>query len=558
MLEESLVSGKVIVTNFSKKYCITSTELLDSNLFDRILNLYLIHLSKNNIQIYNYVKTLNIVETLKLLIVFDSHALKTELNKTLFLEFVENFYDFWRSFERYAIIINKDTSSALQQTNFISSMENFTNLVLETYRKIEENLMGHMNNVYRQLNAGVNLGVVISRTDWVFPDEYKNLSRIDFVKKVILQPPFFVYTKQNKRTGTFNEVFKNPIENLQFDCNEWLCFPVKIGNMLSFVYFHSDFMAQGLSLSNLFQMADEHEYKNKKPDLILIFGAKNGNKEIEYPFYVDKKNDIIVGFLNHNEKIDYFGYMKKMLLTIFNIKMIERGNLPIHGAMVHIVFKNGSKKNIVLMGDSGAGKSESLEAFRQLAGEHIEYMKTIFDDMGYFKIKNGKVYASGTEIGAFIRLDDLDKEYAYKTMDRSIFINPDKTNSRIVIPISTFDIINKDYEVEYFLYANNYEDKQEIEFFDSVENAKKIFVNGARMAKGTTQEIGLTTSFFANPFGPVQRMEETNKLIDIFFDTLFKNGVKIGQIRTKLGLVGLEHSGPIGASKALFETINKS
>lgn len=34
-------------------------------------------------------------------------------------------------------------------------------------------------------------------------------------------------------------------------------------------------------------------------------------------------------------------------------------------------------------------------------------MNVIFDDMGTFKNIDGKIYAYGTEIGAFVRLDDL-------------------------------------------------------------------------------------------------------------------------------------------------------
>ena len=79
----------------------------------------------------------------------------------------------------------------------------------------------------------------------------------------------------------------------------------------------------------------------------------------------------MVGYVSHSEEIDYFGYMKKMTLTLHNLVMIKRGYLPIHGAMVNVELKNGKSANIVIMGDSGAGKSESLEAFRTLSEEYI-------------------------------------------------------------------------------------------------------------------------------------------------------------------------------------------
>ncbi len=87
--------------------------------------------------------------------------------------------------------------------------------------------------------------------------------------------------------------------------------------------------------------------------------------------------------------------------------------MPIHGAMVNVVLKNGKEANIVIMGDSGAGKSESLEAFRALSEEYISDMTIIFDDMGVFKNVDGIIKGYGTEIGAFVRLDDLDQGYAF-------------------------------------------------------------------------------------------------------------------------------------------------
>ena len=81
---------------------------------------------------------------------------------------------------------------------------------------------------------------------------------------------------------------------------------------------------------------------------------------------------------------------------------------------------------------------------------------------------------------------------------------------------------------------------------------------GARMAKGTTTEQGLVTSFFANPFGPVQKQEETNKLIDEYFDVMFNDkDVKLGQIKTCLGVKGQEKTGPRNAAIELFEEIKK-
>jgi hypothetical protein len=241
--------------------------------------------------------------------------------------------------------------------------------------------------------------------------------------------------------------------------------------------------------------------------------------------------------------------------------MIKNGHLPIHGAMVNIKLKSGKSANIVIMGDSGAGKSETLEAFRSLGEEYINDMTIVFDDMGTLKLNgDNKPLAYGTEIGAFVRLDDLDPGYAFKELDRSIFMNPDKINARLIIPVATYKDILKGYPIDIFLYANNYEDtidgREALEYFKNMEDAVTVFRDGARMAKGTTTEKGLVKSYFANPFGPLQREKETDELLDKFFNSFYKSGVKVGQIRTCLGISGREQDGPRDAAIKLFDAIN--
>ena len=75
------------------------------------------------------------------------------------------------------------------------------------------------------------------------------------------------------------------------------------------------------------------------------------------------------------------------------------------------------------------------------------------------------------------------------------------------------------------------------------------------MAKGTTTESGLVESYFANPFGPLQKSEETDKLLDLYFDTLFSTNVKVGEIYTQLGVKGSEKTGPRDAAMELFKEI---
>ncbi|MGL4952274.1 MAG: phosphoenolpyruvate carboxykinase, partial [Culicoidibacterales bacterium] len=151
----------------------------------------------------------------------------------------------------------------------------------------------------------------------------------------------------------------------------------------------------------------------------------------------------------------------------------------------------------------------------------------------------------------------LETGYAYRQIDRSVFMNPDKVNARLVIPIATYQEIMTPQPVDLFLYANNYEHGAALDFFTNVEQAHEVFVAGSRMAKGTTQEVGLVKSYFANPFGPVQRQAQTDVLLHDYFAALFNEEIQVGQIRTELGFSESAQTGPAKAAVALLDYLEK-
>jgi energy-coupling factor transporter ATP-binding protein EcfA2 len=572
MIKEYSQNRSNVIMNFSVKYCDTQDQLLDSLGFKKVLDKYLSILKKKDTVLYEKINKITkentidktFIKLFKLLISLDKkevaklnedykHLLK---NQDVLIEFIEGLYNYWRSLERYALIQTNNRDVGIQNVNFIEANNNFSNLILQTYRRIEENILGMKHNVYRQLSAGINAGIVLTDCEVDLPDDYGVLEDINFVKSIVFTPPFVIYPKRNKRSGLFEEVDYNPIKDLPINTSHFFCYPAKVGESLAYIYFHRDFMNHGVALCNLFELAKPEEYKYKNPDLVYVFGQRIKGMKKETVYHHDVKNDIYVGFVSNTDDVDYFGYMKKMILTLHNVRMINNNALPIHGAMVNVTLKNGKKANIAIMGDSGAGKSESLEAFRKLSDKYLKEIKIIFDDMGTFKIENGKVYGYGTEIGAFVRLDDLEEGYAFTAMDRGIFMNPNKINARLLYPVSSYKEIMAGYKVDILLYANNYTDaKDSIALFENQEQAMEVFKKGTRKAKGTTTEIGLVDSYFANPFGVIQRQEQSEKLIQKVFDALYKNKVEVGEIYTKLAIEGQEYKGPEKAASWLFEWI---
>ncbi len=572
--EFSLNSHKAMI-NFTARYCETHEQLLESKGFKRVLLAYIKSLKKRSSNVYINVKdgigeidddklSDYVIYIVKLLLIMDRKAILKFNddysfilnNDNLLVHFIDGLYSFWRRLERYTIVYNNSTNQGLENMSFIDANTKFSKLIKDTYRKIKENIEGQKPKVYRQLPAGGNVGLILNNYSWNIPEEYECLAAIPFIDTVSIETPFIIYPKRNTRDGIFSETFQNPLSNCEINNENWFCFPAKVGKLLAFIYFHKDFISHGISLCNLFELARKEEYINKTPDIVYVFGVKEDNNSLRTIFYDDIKNGIMVGYINYSEEIDYFGYMKKMTLTLHNLIVIKHGCIPIHGAMVNILTKDNKSANIIIMGDSGAGKSESLEAFRELGEDYISDMTIIFDDMGFVKLNGENMpLGYGTEIGAFVRLDDLEPGYAFKEIDRSIFMNPDKINARLVMPVTSYNDVIKGYPIDIFVYANNYEDGNKLEFFKSAEEALPTFRSGSRFAKGTTTEEGLVTSYFANPFGPVQRKVETDKLLIKYMDEFFKLGVKVGQIRTCLGIPGKEKSGPKEAAKELLEIV---
>ena len=574
MAKAFTISQTNAVLNFTMYYCTTSVELLESSGFREVVEIHLKYLKRKSKPLYFTLHKIedndkilidDLVTMFKLLYVMDLDDIATvhrdyaryiEVRDSL-LEFVETMYNYWRSLERYALVFNKKSQKGIQNTQFIKSHSEFESLVLETYRKVSERLMGKKNRVYRQLIAGVNAGIVLNEYKLNFEkDTYEILKPIPIIESIILHPPFITYPRRNTRKDVFKEVKTNPLVDVKLAKDEFLCYPAKVGKYFALIYFHKDFMSLGVTLANLFELAEDEFVKNNNPDMIYVFGVKD--EKSKACFYHDKKEDLLVAYASYNEGFDYFGYMKKMILTMYNVKGISEGALPLHGSMAVITMDNNESKSVVIIGDSAAGKSEVMVALKMLEGNGIRDIKFIFDDMGLIFDEAGKIKAYGSEVGAFIRLDDLNVGYPYRSIDRSIFMNPDKENARIVIPISTYEDIIKGHEIDLLLYANNYEnDGKVIEVFDDVAKAKQVFVDGARLAKGTTEEVGLVKTYFANPFGPIQRKEQVDTLIDKYFGMFFDQKIKVGQLKTKLGIEGYERKGPMEAAQELLKFLSK-
>ncbi|MGE5418730.1 MAG: phosphoenolpyruvate carboxykinase [Chloroflexota bacterium] len=575
------IVGNKAVMNIRERMCETAEEMLSSRQFRIVLDHCLATLQSKNsplLEIFRKNQVTqdavdDLVKTLIHLVRYECNVVPHIYDKSKpFLsnidtlsDFVEFLYDYWRHFDRF--IINNSEGDRLDKRpyrTFNETIERLTHLVRTVYRHIQENISGSHPSVYRQVPAGAEIAVISLPKNLPYPsDKYKKLNNIPVIRQMLIYPPLVIQQPMNKRTGHFKRIKQNPVDLVDLNPREWICYPAMCGKLVIMVYFHIEFFDLGLSLCNLFKLAEDNDLK-RKPDAVLFYGVPgktiDGLAKYSTVFCQDDEDGIFVGAIPNRPEFGYFGYLKKMMLTLHNSIMMQSGKLPFHGAMVKILLQGNKEATILMMGDTGAGKSETLEAFRVLGEKHIRQLTIIADDMGSIELdEEGFPVGYGTEIGAFLRLDDLQPGYAYGHLDRSIIMNPSQVNARIVFPVTKYETLIQGHRIDYILYANNYEeidaDHPIIEKFSSPEWAFDIFSEGAVMSKGTTTTSGLVHSYFANIFGPTEYKELHDTIAKKHFEAFFKKNVFVGQMRTRLGISGYESTGPRDAATELLRII---
>jgi len=576
--------GKQVIIRASGHTCASKHEILSSDVFKRILHLYIHQLKSTGSTLAELVapeckdkedlddlilflriladfpieETANLVPTAK-------RFLDKAGRKTL-MEFIEGLYDYWRSFDRYMVIHSEDALTGPDQRpyrSFNSTIEELTHLIRSTYRDLCENILGDHPRIYRQVPAGCNVGLIALSKPAALPEPYREqLKDLPFIRQVWIDPPLILDPPMNKRTGSFTPSAEDPLRGYQPNPDQWLCYPAQVGPLVIFIYFHKMFMGLGCALANLFELASDAQIAEGPAALFMYGVPPEISERSKIPTLIHETADgLLVGSIPGQPQFGYFGYIKKMALTLHNVAMIKRGRMPFHGAMVRIQMKTGRNANILIIGDTATGKSESLEAFRLLGEGRMREMRVVADDMGSLEVSpDGEILAFGTETGAFVRLDDLQQGYAFGQMDRAIFMSPQKRNARVVIPITTMDEVLHGYPIDFLLYANNYEEVDEtcpvLQRFGTCEEAMGVFRSGNAMGKGTTTTEGLTHSYFANPFGAPHFKEAHEAVAKPVFETAFAKGVFVGQIRTRLAIAGLESSGPEAVAKALLDQLD--
>ena len=137
-------------------------------------------------------------------------------------------------------------------------------------------------------------------------------------------------------------------------------------------------------------------------------------------------------------------------------------------------------------------------------------------------------------------------------------MSPDQTNARVILPVTTYQVITRGVPVDLVLYANNYEAVDRRTSHPGVVQESRKRPGGLPRRQGDEQ--GHHHAHRDEPDLFCQRLRSRavpggarNAGQVEFFDAFFNQGVQVGQLRTQLGIAGMEQKGPEHAARALLD-----
>ena len=134
----------------------------------------------------------------------------------------------------------------------------------------------------------------------------------------------------------------DPLAGLELDADRWLCYPAVVGRLVVFVYIEQRFFGLGLSLANLFELADDEQVA-AGPDAVLLYGVPAGALarfgQRPAVFFDDALHGLLVGALPLDDGFAYFGYLKKMALTLQSSQQLPAPTSAKQGINDHASIK---------------------------------------------------------------------------------------------------------------------------------------------------------------------------------------------------------------------------
>ncbi len=466
MTESPTTFGNRIIIRMPDMPCRTPHDILKSPLAPRVVQRFLDHLVRHDAPLLAAVRGVSplpgadgvspaaeaVVELLRLLVDFRPpviHEMVPHLAALVestqpLADFVDKLYDFWRDYERFLIYEGAADASRDRAVEghlpFVRANDDLKSLMLEVYRRVDSNLRGCWPRVYHQVPAGASIGLLVDTFAWPCP--HPALAEVPMVRLALLELPVALAPRRGA-LGVVAPAMQSPLDGATLDPRRWYDLPLSVGPLVLHVLFHEDDLGQAAGLINLFEIAG-HADARRAPDGLVCFGLPGPAGAVLHD------TAPAVGAVGRGGAADSFEGLVGMILAVHDAVLRRRGWLPVRGAMAHVALKDGPTANVLLLGDGGA---ETLEALRALAHPRLREMTVLFSEAGSLQATAGGVLARGTAVGACAPPQALPPSYALGQYDRGMVLNPLSAEARVVIPVTTLDVLTAGMRVDLCLMA---------------------------------------------------------------------------------------------------------
>lgn len=541
-IKKFFINDTSVIVNLTTKNCMTKADILDSVGFKKVISNFFLQIGDNSNRKLQKIKLLTkkpniIIDFLKMLLAFkfeeavsnDYKFYKLAKCRNEMVVFIEMLYSYWLRLERYEIIQRRLVEMNIDNSIMIESIDDFSKQVSSLYRFLLSKLLDTTIRINRQTSVGFNAGFIVTPEIYQFPKDYSLFKGVNIISGVVMKTPFMGYSNDGKNDLTLKEIDHNPLNFLRMTKRHWFCFPIKVGGILAFVFFHRTLMHLGMALCNTFEPGINDYYKGKKPKLVCVYGGLK--QEEDNTFFIDKENDFYLSYSARNKENDCFKNMRNMILNLHNVYMVKHNNLPLKGTMVNIVTKTNKETNILITGDNGELNLNVFNALNYIPGNNIVELNVIFSDMGMLYSKENSIFARGTGIGLCMKQNYLEYSVHNKDINRSIILNPESSVPKLILKNTSYEYVLKENKIDYIFCVNkstNTEDR--IDFLETKEQVLSVFKNGVNEDGKPLRGI----SCFTGGFKSERLIRESNKLVDKVLLDMISNNHKFGKIHLKM------------------------
>lgn len=356
------------------------------------------------------------------------------------------------------------------------------------------------------------------------PYAHLPLQNIPFIDHIHLQEPLSITMDTIDEDAPIHLSNQFIYRDISLQATDFIALSIQITDMSGIVFLPRHQIGLLLACASLFQITPP----SHNSDFFLIYGliAKETSSEI----YMDQTNNLYIGLMKGVQTLHHINPLKDMIMTLYNSLCLKKHDYPLHAAMIQLHFPQRTL-GLVLVGEANTGKSNLMDRLFHICKQKQIPFTKVFDDQGTLHYMDDELYATGSQIGACVHINDLPKCSIFEHLSASIQIQRKQQTTHLIIPYTSFQETLTFHKVDALYYLNNLEQKKGLQIIDDLQVAITMFHQGLYRKKGCRKP---QSSPFVNPYGCVQQESISYALLCEFLNLLFIRNVEIACLHTRV------------------------